>query len=85
VLEVSDRFKGSTAMISALGRWSLGAHAQRLLDCHQQRQADSGMGAATAVPRRLAPAEVVFVRWSKDLNVIFIMFGLPCTSCELME
>jgi hypothetical protein len=27
VLEPSDRFKGSTAKISALGRWSLGARA----------------------------------------------------------
>jgi hypothetical protein len=52
---------------------------------HQQRQVDSGTGAATVAHRRLAPAVVVVIRWSKDLNVIFIMFGLPCTSCELME
>jgi hypothetical protein len=77
VLEVSDRFKGSTAVISALGRWSLGEHARRLPDCHLQRQ--------EAARQRLAPAAVVVVRWSKDLNVIFIMFGLACTSCELME
>jgi hypothetical protein len=44
VLEASDRLKGSTATISDLGRWSLGAHARRLSDCHQQCQADSGMG-----------------------------------------
>jgi hypothetical protein len=42
VLEASDLFKGSTATISALGRWSLGARARRLPDYHQQRQANSG-------------------------------------------
>jgi hypothetical protein len=82
---VSDRYKGSKATTLALGRWSLGARARRLHDCHQQRHADSGKGAATAAHRRLALAAVVVVRWSKDLNVIFIMFELPCTSCKLME
>jgi hypothetical protein len=48
-------------------------------DCHQQCQADSGIEAATMARRRLAPAAVVVVRWSKDLNVIFIMFGLSYT------
>jgi hypothetical protein len=45
VLEVSDQFKGSTATISALGRWSLGARARRLPNC--RCQADFGMGEAT--------------------------------------
>jgi hypothetical protein len=58
VLEASDRFKGSMAATLALGRWSLGAHARRLPDYHQQRQADSGKGAATTVRRRLALAAV---------------------------
>jgi hypothetical protein len=40
MLEASDEFKGSTTMISALGRWSLGARARRLPDYHQQYQAD---------------------------------------------
>jgi hypothetical protein len=85
VLEASDLFKGSMATISALGHWSLGARAQRLPDCHQQCQADSGMGAAIAARQRLTLAAVMIVRWSKDLTVIFIMFGLPYTTYELME
>jgi hypothetical protein len=85
VLQASDQFKGSTATILALRRWSLGTRARRLPDCHQQCQVDSGMGAAIAAHRRLTPAAVVVVRWSKDLNVIFIMFRLPCTSYEFME
>jgi hypothetical protein len=35
------------------------------------------MGAATAARRQLAPVAVVVVRWSKDLNIIFVMFELP--------
>jgi hypothetical protein len=35
--------------------------------------------------QRLALTAVLVVRWSKDLNIIFIMFELSCTSCELME
>jgi hypothetical protein len=58
-------------MALVLGRWSLGARAQRLSDCHQQCQADSGKGAATAARQRLALAVVVVVKWSRDLNVIF--------------
>jgi hypothetical protein len=74
VLQVSDRFKGSITTTFALGRWSLVARVRRLPDCHQQWQADSGKGAARAASRRLALAAEVVVRWSKDLNVIFIMF-----------
>ena len=85
VLQVSDQFKGSMATTSSLGRWSLGARARRLPDCHQQWHAGSGNGAATAARRRLALAAVVFVRWSKDLDVIFIMFRILCTSYELMK
>jgi hypothetical protein len=85
VLEASDRFKGSTVTISALGHWFLGARARRFSDCHQQNKANSDMGAATTARRRLAPATVLVVRWSKDVNVIFMMFGLPYTSCKLLE
>ena len=69
----------------ALGRWSLGARARRLPDCHQQRQAGSDGGAATAARRRLALATVVVVRWSKDLDVIIIICGVLCTTFELRE
>jgi hypothetical protein len=85
VLEASDRFKGSMAATSALEHWSLGARERRFPDCHQQRQADSGKGAATMACRRLALAAEVVVRWSKDQNVIFIIFVVLCTSYELME
>jgi hypothetical protein len=34
--------------------------------------------------QRRVLAAVVVVRWSKDLDVIFIMFGVLCT-CELLE
>jgi hypothetical protein len=36
MLEASDQYKGSMAMILALGCWSLGARARRLPDYHQQ-------------------------------------------------
>jgi hypothetical protein len=84
-LEASNRFRGSKATTSALGRWSLRARARRLPDCHQQHQANSDKGTVIVACRRLALAAVVVVRWSKDLNVIFIIFGLPCISCELMN
>ena len=41
--------------------------------CHQQHQAGSGKGAAKAAHRRLALAAVVVIRWSKNIDVIFIM------------
>jgi hypothetical protein len=85
VLEASDQFKGSMAVTSALGSWSLEACAQRLLHYHQQRQVDSSKGAATAARWRLALVAVVVVRWSKDLDVIFTMFVMLCTYYELME
>jgi hypothetical protein len=33
--------------------------------------------------RRLAA--IVVIRWSKEFTIIFIIFGLPCTSCVLMK
>jgi hypothetical protein len=74
VSEDSDQFKGSMATTSALGRRSLCAHARRLPDCHEQYQAGSSRGAA--VRRRLALLVVVVIRWSRKLNVIFIIFGV---------
>jgi hypothetical protein len=62
VLEALDQLKGSTTTISALGHWSLRAHARGLPDCHQQCQADFGMGVVTTAHRRLALAVVVVVR-----------------------
>jgi hypothetical protein len=46
LLKDLDQFKGSMAVTSALGRWSLGARAQRIPDCHQHCKASSGKGAA---------------------------------------
>jgi hypothetical protein len=60
----------------------VGARARRLPDYHQQRQAGSGKGAARCW---LVLAVVVVSRWSMNLDVIFIMFGVLCTSCELMK
>ena len=85
VLQVSDQFKGSMATTSSLGRWSLWTRARRLPDCHQQWQCRLRNGAATAARRRLALAAIVVVRWSKDLDVNFIMFRILCTSYELMK
>jgi hypothetical protein len=69
---------------SALGRGSFQARARRLPDSHQQHQADCCKGVATVAHRRLALVAVVIVMWSNDLDVIFIMFGVSCISCELM-
>jgi hypothetical protein len=50
VSKALDRFKSSMTMTSALGRWSLGARAQRLCECHEQHHANSGKGVATVSP-----------------------------------
>jgi hypothetical protein len=65
VLEDSDQFMDSMAKTSALGRWSLGACAQRFSDCHQQYRADSDKGAVT----------LAVSRSSKDLDVILLCLG----------
>jgi hypothetical protein len=77
VLEALDQFKGLMAANLALGRWSLGARARRLPDCHQHRQVGSGKGAATMACRRLALLTLVVVRWSKNIDVISII----CLGC----
>jgi hypothetical protein len=84
VLEASDRFKDSISMTSALRRWSLGAHTRRLSNYHQQRQANSDKGAATTARQWLTLVAIVIVRWSKDLDAIFSMFGVSNDSGALM-
>jgi hypothetical protein len=83
VLEDLDQFKGSMAMIAAMGRWSLGAHARKLPDYHQHHQVGSVKGAMTAACQRLTLAAVVIVMWSKDLDIISIIFSVLCTSYKL--
>ena len=71
---VSDLFNGST-----IDKLILRARARRLSGCHRQGQAGSGMGAATAAHRWLVLAAPMVIRWSMDLDVIFIMFEVLCT------
>ena len=85
VLQFSDQFKGSMATTLSLGRWSLGARARRLPDCHQQWHAGSGNGAATTARRRLVRAPAMVVRLSTDLDLIFIMVEVFCIYDELYE
>ena len=63
-------------------RWSYGALARRLSDhLLQQVVPDSGDGGAmTAARLRLASVLVVVARWSMNLDVIFIIFGVRCTT-----
>jgi hypothetical protein len=37
------------------------------------------------VRERLVAATIVVVRWFKDLDIICIMFGMICSSYELMK
>lgn len=48
------------------------------------QRAGSGKGAATAAHRRLARTAVVVVRWSWNLDVIFIMFEMLCNSDKIL-
>ena len=80
---VSDLCKSSTTATAAPGRWSLGARARRLLGCHRQRQVGSDIGATTTAHQPLVLATVVVVWWYRYLDIIFIMFGILCTSSEL--
>jgi hypothetical protein len=77
VLVVSDIFRGSTmtatTTIAPPERWSLGVRARRLPGCDRQGRADSDR-------ERLVLTVVVVVRWSRNLDVIFIMFEVICTS-----
>lgn len=49
----------------------------------RQGQAGYDRGAERAVRWQLVLVAVVGVRWFSDLNVIFIIFGVFCTSSEL--
>lgn len=42
------------------------------------------MEAASVARRRLVLAATIVVRWFMDLDVIFITFGVLCTSDELL-
>jgi hypothetical protein len=66
VLEASNGFKGSMESTSALGRWSLRTHAQRLSDCQRK-------GVVMRVAhQRLALAAIVVIRWFKDFDIILL-------------
>jgi hypothetical protein len=41
-------------------------------------------GAVRDTRRWLSSAELVVVRWFKDLDVNFIMFGMLCNFCVLL-
>ena len=82
----SDLRLSLLAMVTALLRWSVRTLARRLSVCLLQqallRQALPGSsegGVRTAARLRLASLLVVIARWSKDLFVIFIIFGMLCT------
>jgi hypothetical protein len=47
-------------------------------NCHQQCRANSGKEATIMMCRRLTLAALLVFKWSKDLDVIFIMFGVLC-------
>ena len=81
-LDLFDLRYSLSAMVAALVRWSYGALARRLPDCLlQQAVPDSSDGGAiTAARLRLALVLVVVARWSMDLDVIFIIFGIRCTA-----
>ena len=72
----------SSAAVAVLVPWSYRAIARRLPDCLlQQVVPDSGDGGAmTAARLRLASVLVVVARWSTDLDVIFIIFSVRCTT-----
>ena len=78
----SDIRFSSSASDVVLVRWSYGALARRLPDCLLQQSLpgfDEG-GAMTAARLRPASVLVVVVRWSTDLDVIFIIFSIRCTA-----
>jgi hypothetical protein len=49
VVENSNQFKDSIAIILPLERWFLGAHAHKFSKHHQQCQAGSGKGASATM------------------------------------
>jgi hypothetical protein len=81
-LDPSDLCYSSTAAVAVLVRCSYGALARRLPDCLlQQGLPGSSEGEAmTAARLRLASVLVVVARWSTDLDVIFIISSVRCTT-----
>ncbi|EMS47599.1 hypothetical protein TRIUR3_32599 [Triticum urartu] len=79
---VSSIIQGRVEAVAVLGRWSYGTLARRLPDCLlQQVVPSSGKGGAMTVARlRLASVIVVVARWSMNLDVIFIISGVRCTT-----
>jgi hypothetical protein len=76
-----DQFKGLMVTTSALGTGHYG-------HVHEDFSALITNVTSTPVGERLQRridtlAAVVVIRWSKDLDVIFIMFGVLYTFCEL--
>jgi hypothetical protein len=76
-------------MVAALVCWSFGALARQLPICLLQqallRQALPGSGdggVKTAARLRLALVCVVVARWSSDLIVTSITFGILCTAVD---
>ena len=80
-LDPSDLRYFSSAAVAVLGCWSYGALARRLPDCLlQQVVPGSGDGGAmTAARLRVASVLVIVVRWSTNLDVIFIS-SIRCTA-----
>jgi hypothetical protein len=69
VFKTSNRFKGDDF---GSGGWSLRSRASQLSSTTSSRlRRESGDSDTSTVRRRLALAEVVIVRWSKDFNIIF--------------
>jgi hypothetical protein len=79
--ESVQEFNGDDFGFGALVFSSMCMKTSRLSSTTSDR---SGKGVAIVVRWWLALA-AGGVRWSKDLIVIFIMFKLLCTSCELMQ
>ena len=81
-LDPSDLRYSSMAADAILVCWFYGALARRLPDCLlQQVLPGSGEGGAmTAARPRLASVLVVVARWSTNLDVIFIISDVRCTT-----
>ena len=72
----------SSAAVAVLVCWFYGALARRLPDCLLQQGLPGfgERGAMTAARLRLASVFVVVARWSTDLDVIFIISRVHCTT-----
>ena len=72
----------SSAAVAVLVRWFHGALARRLPDCLLQQCLPGSVegGAMTAARLRLASVLVVIARWSTNLDVIFIICSIHCTT-----